>query len=69
MSNKVMELLNNDERARKVRSEFEEFLQENPQLSEEEIEKERQGMISMCILLVPEALAETKKDFLNEVNF
>src|SRR5699024_11855782 len=55
MTDEIMELLNQNKGARKLKEEFENYVKTSD-LSQEEIEEERKTMIMMAMTLVPETI-------------
>lgn len=67
MTDEIMELLNQNKGARKLKEEFENYIKTSD-LSKEEIEEERKTMIMMAMTLVPETIHMMGKEIHQQIN-
>lgn len=67
MTDKIMEILNKNESARKLKTEFENYAKTS-NLSKKEIEEERKTMIMMAMTLVPETIELMGKEVYQRIN-
>jgi len=67
MSKEIMEMLNKNEKARKLKQEFESYVKESD-LTEKEIEEERKTMIMLAMTFVPQTIKIMAKEVYQEIN-
>lgn len=67
MTDEIMEMLNQNESARKLKTEFEKHVSTS-NLSKEEIEEERKTMIMLAMTLVPETIELIGKEVYQRIN-
>ena len=67
MKDEIMEMLNENENARKLKEEFEEHAKKS-NLSKKEIEEERKTMIMLAMTFVPETIELLGKEVYQKIN-
>lgn len=67
MTDKIMDMLNEHEGARKLKAAFEDHIKESD-LSKEEIEEERKTMVMLAMTMVPETVRMMGKEVYQKIN-